>query len=145
MLRISASTFDGKPCRVCEGTLRYLSNRKCVACRKQAVERHFTPAKRKEYKDRYRGRYQQKTRTQKILNMSHDTFALLMARQDGKCAICKQPPKPGKRLFIDHCHSTGHFRGLLCGNCNTGIGMLRDDPALIRAAVDYLENNEWAL
>ncbi len=43
------------------------------------------------------------------------------------------------RLVIDHCHSTGAIRGLLCSNCNTAIGLLSDNPEIIRKAADYLE------
>lgn len=42
--------------------------------------------------------------------------------------------------FIDHCHATGRVRGLLCMKCNTGIGLLRDDPAVARRVVAYLES-----
>ena len=72
-------------------------------------------------------------------------YAAMNLAQDGVCAICKKPelnrsngPNP-KRLSVDHCHETGAVRGLLCNNCNRAIGLLGDDPALLRAAVEYLE------
>lgn len=52
------------------------------------------------------------------------------------CAICRAADE---RLFVDHCHKTNRFRGLLCHTCNTGIGQLGDDPELLRAAANYLE------
>jgi recombination endonuclease VII len=64
---------------------------------------------------------------------AHDS---LLATQNNCCAICEgrftKPP------HVDHCHKTGEVRGLLCSNCNTGIGNLRDDPALLRKALEYL-------
>lgn len=39
------------------------------------------------------------------------------------------------------CHTTGRIRGLLCGRCNTAIGLLREDPIIFQAAVDYLSRN----
>lgn len=64
----------------------------------------------------------------------------MLASQGGGCAICQKPDGEGKdRLHLDHDHETGKARGLLCGPCNRGIGMLRDDPALVRKALDYLE------
>lgn len=67
-------------------------------------------------------------------------FDALMAAQGGCCAICCWSPAEGSRrgLVVDHDHVTGAIRGLLCGPCNTGLGMLRDDPELMHAAVEYL-------
>lgn len=63
--------------------------------------------------------------------------------QDGKCAICKQPPKAHqsarRKLRVDHCHATNKVRGLLCHHCNVGIGHFWDSPALLMAAADYLK------
>ena len=60
------------------------------------------------------------------------------AEQGFKCAICGQPPcKLG--LMVDHNHSTGVTRELLCNSCNTGIGMLKEDKKIINAALEYLE------
>lgn len=70
----------------------------------------------------------------------------LEAIQQGKCAICGGDPKfPNRRLCVDHDHATGHFRGLLCGHCNTAIGLMKDSPEIMRKAIAYLENNGWAL
>ena len=68
----------------------------------------------------------------------------LLAKQDGRCAICGSPPDANgrgaySRLHIDHSHSTGKIRGLLCGRCNQGIGFMRDDPKLLRLAAAYLD------
>lgn len=67
-------------------------------------------------------------------------YEALLAAQQGRCAIC-DTSKPGRRsrFSIDHCHKTNEIRGLLCDACNLGIGSLRDDPALLRKAADYLE------
>lgn len=143
MPRIAAEKTHGKPCRVCGGTLRYARDGKCVPCRAKHVAKHLTPIKRREYKARYKGRYIQKTNTQKLLNMSHETFERLRAQQKGRCAICKT--QPVRRLHIDHCHNSKRFRGLLCGRCNTGLGQFLDNPDILRAAVEYLENNAWDL
>ena len=65
----------------------------------------------------------------------NDMFVL----QNGKCAICgKHQTELKKALHIDHCHSTGKIRGLLCGNCNRGIGMLNDDIENLKCAILYL-------
>jgi hypothetical protein len=65
-------------------------------------------------------------------------FDRILGRQGGGCAICKQPCARERRLSVDHCHSTGRVRGLLCQNCNAAIGMFKDDAALLFRAIDYL-------
>ena len=59
--------------------------------------------------------------------------------QGNRCLICDGPPN-GKwpRLHVDHCHKTGAYRGLLCHSCNTGIGLLRDNPDILARARDYI-------
>ena len=60
--------------------------------------------------------------------------------QSYKCAICNKDLL-GKNLHIDHDHETGKIRGLLCSQCNVGIGMLNDNPILLRDAARYLEES----
>lgn len=70
-------------------------------------------------------------------------FETMLASQNGCCVICgvafgsifKDKPR------VDHCHSTGRIRDLLCTGCNTGLGSFRDRPSLLRAAADYLEKH----
>jgi hypothetical protein len=72
-------------------------------------------------------------------------YNALLREQGGVCAVCgKDEPnahgRTGKqfRLAVDHCHQTGAVRGLLCQKCNRAIGLLGDDPALMRKAISYL-------
>lgn len=72
-----------------------------------------------------------------------DDYEELLNRQGGGCGICKAKPKARKRslmpiLFVDHNHTTGEVRGLLCPSCNNAIGLLRDKPELCLAAAAYL-------
>jgi hypothetical protein len=69
-----------------------------------------------------------------------EDYDALLASQNGHCAICggDRFDKRRKALGVDHDHLTGVVRGLLCRSCNLAIGLLRDDPALLRAALDYL-------
>lgn len=63
-------------------------------------------------------------------------------RQGGACAICGsgQPGGNGAaHLHVDHCHSTGKIRGLLCYRCNVTLGKMHDSSDLLRMAADYLE------
>jgi hypothetical protein len=62
----------------------------------------------------------------------------LLFKQNGVCEICSQKCKTGFSLSVDHCHRTGKVRGLLCVECNTGIGKLKDSPKLLFKAISYL-------
>jgi len=69
--------------------------------------------------------------------------------QNGLCLVCGEPETAVdnrnqnkiRRLAVDHCHTTGKVRGLLCQRCNMGIGYFRDNPVLLRAAADYAESH----
>jgi hypothetical protein len=68
-------------------------------------------------------------------------YNTMLREQGGVCKICAQPSNDGKRLRVDHCHTTGKVRGLLCRTCNLAIGHLRDSPVLANKLADYLLNS----
>jgi hypothetical protein len=67
--------------------------------------------------------------------LSIEQFDEMVLRQGGMCAVCESE----KKLYVDHCHTTDAIRGLLCHNCNVGIGHLRDSIAFLQKAKKYLE------
>jgi hypothetical protein len=69
-----------------------------------------------------------------------DAKQLVIARQKGVCAICGDN-RSKRALVVDHDHSTGKFRGLLCHNCNVGLGQFEDDSERLRKAADYRDRN----
>lgn len=79
-------------------------------------------------------------RVQETYGLQPGEYELLLDNQDGKCAICFR--KPGaKRLAVDHDHTTGEVRGLLCRGCNRDVlGHLREDWNSLQRAIDYLHN-----
>jgi hypothetical protein len=88
--------------------------------------------------------WQERFRKEKAYGVSLEEFERLLVFQNGVCAVCRQPEtatRNGKamKLAVDHHHDSGLVRGLLCTNCNNGIGRFGDDPARLRAAADYLE------
>ena len=97
-------------------------------------------AYRKKYPERYKG-YDLK----KHYGITLDQYTTLLKEQNGVCAICKQPEfardhRTGKlrSLAVDHNHTTGRIRGLLCTNCNKAVGHLKDDSELARKCEEYL-------
>jgi transposase-like protein len=74
------------------------------------------------------------------VGFSTDELKKWLAEQGPGCAICGTENCPtGKALAVDHCHSTGRVRGLLCVKCNNGIGNFNDNPKLLQKAIEYLE------
>jgi hypothetical protein len=67
----------------------------------------------------------------------------MKSQRGNRCDICKKDASGvgGKGLQVDHCHTHGHVRGLLCFRCNMGIGMLFDSPEIMRSAAEYLTRN----
>ncbi|MES5383849.1 endonuclease VII domain-containing protein [Mycolicibacterium conceptionense] len=64
----------------------------------------------------------------------------LIETNGDRCGICGSSVSfEGKSLSVDHCHSTGSIRGILCGSCNSGLGYFKDNPALLQAAIKYLD------
>lgn len=68
-----------------------------------------------------------------------ENYNSLFNLQYGKCRICGTHQSELKAaLCVDHCHKTGKVRGLLCHECNTGIGKFKDDKDLLIRAIEYL-------
>jgi len=63
----------------------------------------------------------------------------MLNKQHGVCRICGEIPSGRFSLSVDHNHETGKVRGLLCGKCNFAIGLMRDNPDLLRKSAQYLE------
>lgn len=80
--------------------------------------------------------------------ITKEQYLEMSAAQNDKCACCGRPESATtpsgkvKALCVDHCHKTNVVRGLLCSNCNSGLGMFKDDPAIILSAAAYLERNK---
>ena len=70
-----------------------------------------------------------------------DRYDEILASQGGVCAICKCEcnRQNSKRFCVDHDHATGVVRGLLCFQCNVGLGKFLDNAAILREAANYLE------
>lgn len=83
----------------------------------------------------------------KTYGLSKDNYEQLLKRQNFCCAICTEPFKTDAGghcvyVHVDHCHSTGDVRGLLCRLCNTAVGLLRDSSGIAIAAAAYLSKNQ---
>jgi hypothetical protein len=71
-------------------------------------------------------------------NISEEDYNNILVNQDYMCAICKN--KIGWEAAVDHCHTTNIVRGLLCRNCNLGLGGFKDNIETIKKAIEYVKN-----
>lgn len=73
-------------------------------------------------------------------NVSPQAFAAALQYQHNLCAICgRDGGKNGTKLTIDHNHTSHQFRGLLCTQCNAGLGMFKENSIFLDAAQTYLD------
>jgi len=144
-------------CRIC---FRQTANAKRNGNReefnaKQSLDRKINPEK---WDKIYKRAYQNKREIdgdlyslKKVCNargITLEDYNNLFKFQEGKCAICLQEetckdPKHDRirRLSIDHCHTSGKARGLLCQGCNVAIGRFKDDINLMERAIEYVKHH----
>lgn len=96
--------------------------RQCKSCRKDHMKQNFR---------------------QYLFGMTMDEYLEKVQQQDNKCAICgaEHSDENRKVLVIDHNHETDNIRGLLCGNCNKGLGHFKDNITHLQNAIDYLRKH----
>ncbi len=68
-------------------------------------------------------------------------YRQLLSEQHNRCKLCKVTFSETKRPCVDHNHTTGKIRGLLCSKCNRGLGCFNDNIETFEAAVEYLKGN----
>jgi adenine-specific DNA methylase len=91
--------------------------------------------------------YQYKADLKRLYGLSIEDYDAKVKQQDSCCAICGRSSLlftgRKKRLCVDHCHTTGKVRGLLCEPCNTLLGMARDDMSVLSSAINYLRDYNY--
>jgi len=147
---------DTKHCSRCERTKPmsdFQKNRKrkdglqtyCKACCKDIYESTGQGQIRRDRAKKWYAENPERRRNTRYLQMfgiTLDDYNRMLEEQGGVCVICgtDTPIGVGKHFSVDHCHTTGDVRGLLCTNCNTGIGLFKDDPATLKSAIKYLSD-----
>ena len=100
----------------------------CKECEKERRKQYKATTARSAQKNKLRG-----------YNMTFEDYERLYDSQEGLCMICQQPNNRDMLLAVDHDHATGKVRGLLCNNCNLALGLVHDDPHLLRRMAEYIE------
>ena len=157
-------TTDGRRCRPCLGAYgkawrannidrcravdaKKEQSPKYVQMRAQYRKAHKTQMT--AYGENYWRRNRDAIRSKRLMReygISLDDYREMLKSQAGLCAICKTDKAGGAGTFhVDHCHSTGHVRGLLCRACNTAVGLFRDDAEALIEAAAYLRRSRQCL
>ena len=78
----------------------------------------------------------------KKFNVDFKRYHKMLKSQGHRCGICKSKLESSRytKFAVDHCHKTGVVRGLLCTNCNTALGLLKDSKERLLSAIKYLAN-----
>lgn len=97
--------------------------------RKESLEQDYLGTRLKE----------RASNLKRVFGMSLKEYDEKLLLQDSVCKICKEKCKSGRRLAVDHDHSSGQIRDLLCTNCNQGLGKFQDNPELLEKAAEYLK------
>ena len=93
-----------------------------------------TPEERAHWKE-----YHRNWNLKKHFGMTVEDKMVMLENQNHQCSICGTGIDMS--CDVDHCHTNGHVRGLLCRHCNTALGLLQDDPKILRKAAQYLDRN----
>ena len=149
------------PCSIKSG-LEKLNNEELMKpYRKKEKQKKRLDKWREENPEKYQEQYKNDTSKQKSREYYHnnkvnvkDTYLqtnygitlkdynFLLEKQNEKCKICNSECSTGKSLAVDHNHETGKIRGLLCKNCNTSIGLLKENISVLENAIIYLSFHE---
>ena len=107
----------------------------CKSCKKEYDKQRRKTPENKE-KRRWINIYQR-------YGITKEDYLLLFQNQEGCCKICNVNQLDLKRpLVVDHCHASMKVRGLLCDNCNNGLGKFKDNTDFLKNAINYLEKTK---
>ena len=133
-----------KYCKSCDTTKPiddfYLRNKTsmvrhstCKECDKKRVKENHDPVA-------YRN-----AELQRRYGITQTDYEVMIAEQNNKCAICNTTEPGGRHnsgyFVVDHCHTTGKVRKLLCHNCNTALGLVGDNVDTLHKMINYLGIN----
>lgn len=160
-------TYQGRPCKNCGTTEKYTANWGCKVCmiectksRSPKIFKKYQQSDKgkkwiKSYRDSvahttiqsdWRAKNYQKHkhkyigRDLKKYGITLEQYNEKLLNQNNVCAICQSPPGK-KRLAVDHNHTTGAVRDLLCIKCNTGLGLVNDNIELLKKLIEYLKRH----
>jgi hypothetical protein len=137
-----------KPCRACTTVFQPYcgGNLYCEGCKKEAWRATHARSQREWRKKNPQRHAEQKANWDlKRFGLTYADYRRMFVEQGGACAICgtTEPGGQGKTrtLVVDHCHRTDRVRRLLCTCCNSALGMVDDDPEILKKMIAYLQEH----
>ena len=135
-----------KACNLAARRAKYEADPKPYIARVKKWQQE-NPERLSEYRREYRRRPDRKradrdAHLRRKYGIGVDEYDELLLRQAGACAICEVEPAPSTNLHVDHDHTTGRVRGLLCVSCNNALGAFRESFDIFRAAANYLDRDD---
>ena len=131
---------------------KYHAKGKCASCyRREYIKTWVNPRKAECHPDRphyakglcftcsTKSRDRRKEKLALQYNLTKEQYAEMLEEQGGVCQICSKPQQRDMSLSVDHDHATGAVRGLLCSDCNFGLGWFSDNTEKLKKAAEYLE------
>ena len=126
------------------------SNRKWIENNRDkvnATQRRYTKRKPEKIKELWESWYENNkervkfNKIKRVYGITKEQYEHMLEQQSGCCAICSVSAESqrDKTLVVDHCHSSGKIRGLLCHTCNTAIGLFKDNIDSLQRAILYLQ------
>ncbi len=141
--------------------------KKCANCEEYKDLADFSPSKDKAFgvnawckmctarvkNTRYTLEKARAEHLKRVYGLTIEAYEKMLVDQNGLCAWCgrSETRRAGRKkrsenvpmLHVDHCHTTGRVRGLLCSACNQALGLLGEDPHRIEALLHYVEERVW--
>jgi hypothetical protein len=131
-------TLSQKHCTICSGT--FIGRKNQVVCSIDCRRAH-----KKVVADKWHKANPERAKDgilRRTYGITIGQYYSMLANQSGACAICgSKDPGRYERFVVDHCHSTGEVRGLLCHHCNLMLGHARDLEATLTKAIKYLREH----
>lgn len=126
--------------------MKHKTQRTTVEKRKETLRKYNNSPERKiKTKEYYQNnKHRWKKYTYEQYGITEEIFNKMLQSQNHSCYTCgKHKDDVGsKGLCIDHCHETNTVRGLLCGPCNTALGLLKEDIEIMKKLINYVEKNK---
>lgn len=147
-------TYTGNPCRNCKNTTKYVNGSTCTFCAARQPKKRIGPKKTSKvfdavaYQQREANKKKVEGRLRRKYNITLEIYNQMRVDQQFCCITCgRSESELANRgigqdvLHVDHCHKSNKVRGLLCSDCNTALGKVRENTNTLTKMIAYIDNS----